>query len=350
MKQIGVLLGALLTGCATTTGIAPIFNETGATHTDAKAGPLKAFYDAEQSSFNDRPDPHLAYLFFSAGHDLVKASCISFFESSGETQKWVFVSRDVVAAAGAAGAALLAINGASTDTIARVALGTALTTTGIDIYTRHFLFSAENIAAVKQLTFDALAAHAQVVAGLSDQLSYSSAAALLRDNQYQCSYSSIRKLAVDAIAAGRIKPASDPNLSPGAQQQDEAVLVELGHELRPPGVLTADEAFALYWLLMDVVAKDDQEPNCERLAGLAGDNNPCKDKKYFAGWQKEKTVREILKKFSPSTQNGFKAKAKAEREARAKAPNQKSTPSLLKSLPRNATVPQSIRIEVLRQQ
>lgn len=334
MKRLcACLVAAFLVASCSTTGIKPVFNEKGPVDKTTATGPLNNFYEAEQLSFHAPEESSLAYDFFLAGHHLVRQACTSFFESSGEEQKWALVTRDVVGATGAIGSAALALDDRSRKTVARLALGTAAATLGIDIYSKNFLFGAENIAAVRQLATDALAAHAEIVKSYAEQLTYSSASALLRDNQYQCTYAQLRRLAVDAIAKGKIDRSPPVTLDPLTKGQDEAALFKLGQTLGRPGSVTADEALVLFWLLLDAADPTDQAQICTRLPA---DIAACKDnqgtKIFDPNWSKAAAARADLKGLSAPTQEAFRALIKAEHGKRQRATAKNAATPMLRAI------------------
>jgi len=94
-----------------------------------------------------------------AGYDLVDHYCEQYFAAGGENQKWLNLAKDLVAALGTLATGISALTAAhDSSTTAGIALGTATAYNGIDVYTRNFLFGAENIDSVRTLTMNALEA------------------------------------------------------------------------------------------------------------------------------------------------------------------------------------------------
>ena len=122
---------------------------------------LGLFVDAYVNSVEEPDDGARARHLAIAGYDLADTYCYQFFHDEGQNQKWLDVVKDIVAALGTLGTGISALSASKTSTTAIIGLGTTTAYNGIDIYTRNFLYGADNIASVRTLIVNALAAHRQ---------------------------------------------------------------------------------------------------------------------------------------------------------------------------------------------
>jgi hypothetical protein len=145
------------------------------------------------------------------GFGVVKANCQDFFKSGGEHQKWILFTRDAVGAGGTLATGILALASAGTLPLAIVSLSTTTIFSGLDVYTKNFLFGADNISSVATLVNKALDTNQAAVFQSNDlsDWTFESARDRVAYQQDICKPAQIRQLAVDAIATGRIKSAVD---------------------------------------------------------------------------------------------------------------------------------------------
>ncbi len=331
---VGMLcvLAAYLSGCGTTTeGPHTVFTTTGPTTQNPQDGPAKVFKDAESYA---RPqqgaDPEsmdsqmLAKQMFLQGSALIYANCNAYFDSAGQTQKWLIVSRDTVGAVGAVATSIMVLARADKQTLAALGIGTGAAYASIDLYTKDFLFSADNIDAVRTLVNNALAAHAQkVLASTTDstaipptKFTYDFAAGQLIDEQTICTDRRIAALAVQAIAKGHLDVSSslDDDLAKVANMRDQFVLQGLGTLLGTPGPLQPDEAGLLWWIFQDGARDLDLDAAYGQLSELKGDANPLDDADGHAvksQWRYAAAVNRALDGFSDATKAAFETKVTA---------------------------------------
>jgi hypothetical protein len=261
---------------------------------------------ADNSAANPR-DALLAADFLHQGFALVSSNCRQYFRSAGEAQQWLQASRDVLAVGSTAAISLMTLEGERPRDISKVALGAAFGASSIDLYTRQYLFGAENISTVEGLVQKALKKH-QLLAESGPTYDYGSAVDQLMDNQNICSARRIAALAKDAIAKGDI----DGDISTDGSleaQQDAKALKELGDELNKPSSLTPEQAGALWWLFVQSYRPEDLPIIQQRLSGLPPSSNPidATTKVYVAGWPHEKAVRTALDHLSFATRTRFAA-------------------------------------------
>jgi hypothetical protein len=301
-----VMATTLISGCTTATGPENVISSKGILIKDTPGLP-SALFAATNASYLDRPNPAKAHEMMRTGYAVIYANCSDFFSSAGQTQKWLVFSRDSIGAAGTLTTAVMALHNASHNAVANVALATGAAFSGIDIYTKNFLFSAENVDSVRQLTLRALDAHAAAV-GFHDDDDYEFAYLTLLDNQDYCSSMSITAMAREAIKKGDVVASNNPSddLKSITDVQDEAVLSGLGRALHPPGALTMDQAGALWWLLKSTYTTDQLGTIATKLKDLDADKSPIKNGKYVDGWPLLDKVDGLLDKFSNDTKEAIK--------------------------------------------
>ncbi|RCW76393.1 hypothetical protein [Pseudorhodoferax soli] len=314
---VGLLVvGGMATGCATVSGPQPAVGANGPEKTSSNPGLVNGFYASHAASFAAPGDSSLARKMLEDGFALVDANCRTFFRSAGKSQQNVSVIRDVVGAVGTFGSAILALHEGSRHAAGYLALTTGVAFSGIDIYTKNYLFSAENIDSVRTLVVNALTKHSSAALGIGVQ-TYSSAALLVLGNQDICEPSSIAALSRDAIRKGdvvAVQTSVEPN-SVGLIS-DQLALQELGNILNPPGRLTLDQAGALWWLLRDFSSSSEKSVIASKLSDLQAAVRPIDAAgNYSASWPHEASVRRALDKFSSQTKNGFTTAIVAARSA-----------------------------------
>jgi hypothetical protein len=93
------------------------------------------------------------------GMALVDSFCSDYFTAAGEAQKWILFARDLTGLAGTVAAGAVGLASGSGTGAAAIAFSTATVTGGLDVYTRSFLYGADNIESVRSLIMTALATH-----------------------------------------------------------------------------------------------------------------------------------------------------------------------------------------------
>ena len=234
-----LLTASALAGCASIHGAEPLITPDGAysdstkhssrpepdgtTYKDVSPSDATQFATLYQASSLDTSNKGKAENMMIAGLALVRSNCGYYFTSTGNTQKWIFVAQDTVGAAGTVATGVMAALGAGTPSIAWVGLATGTAYSGINIYTKNFLFAAENIdsvrtAVMKQLDQDRvtiLAAwdKAPPVTPVNDYTYYTAKQTVL-DEQNICTDAHILTIVHAALAAS--DPPATPSLIPPA--------------------------------------------------------------------------------------------------------------------------------------
>jgi hypothetical protein len=311
----------ILSGCATTQGPQPIVTAAGPVATSTTTGLAGKFIAAEQASFADPSNTGLAQAMMDDGFSLLYASCSDFFLTAGTSQRWIIVARDTVGAVGTLATAVLSLHNGGKNAAANMALFTGAGFAGLDIYTKNFLFAAENVSAVRNLITTALSKHSEA-AKAAGTVTYQSAMTQLIDNQEICSPMRIAALAREAIQKGDVVAAPTVDLGGITQAQDQKVLQTLGQILNPPGALNMDQAGALWWLLKDSSSATDRQkggPIQQKLADIPPTTGPYDASgNFIAGWTNDR-VSDVLDRFSKATKDSFKAAIPAARAAAATA-------------------------------
>lgn len=321
MRNKSTLFAAvLLLGCTTTKGPAPVLSSKGPLETAATTGVAKKFIDSHTASFNAINNAALSTQLAKDGFAFIYANCNDYFLSAGDSQKWVIFSRDTVGAVGTLASGIMALRNSSPVSAGYVALTTGAIFGGLDIYTKNFLFSAENISSVQALTNRALDVHriAVLESGVDD---YNGAVTAIIDNQNICSPMHIASLAKEAIKNGTVVASSDPADALGAIAgvQDQAVLEKLGELLNPPGALSIDQAGALWWLIKEASTADERKNFIlPQLSGLPTGSIPLDSNGQLKPAFSTTDIAAALSKFSTKTQSSIRSVIASTRAEAAK--------------------------------
>lgn len=153
------------------------------------------------------------------------AFCENYFTQMVQNQRRSQIARDLLPPISALITGIIGLGdfaqhpGRKEDYVQILALGTAATSAGLNIYDKHFLFGAENVGAVQAMALKAQSVHA---AGVLQQrgISFEMAMQHLIDNQAQCSPQSILTLArsvlkdSNLVATDGRPPAADGTRGP----------------------------------------------------------------------------------------------------------------------------------------
>lgn len=152
-----LLATASMAGCGSIRGADPVLDPSGVytnriRQSDGMSvtpADVNAFTTLYSASSADPTSTTKAYSMLIAGLSLVRSNCGYYFTSTGHDQKWIFVAQDAIGAAGTLATGVMGALGAGTPSIAWVGLATGTAYSGINIYTKNFLFASENIASVQ---------------------------------------------------------------------------------------------------------------------------------------------------------------------------------------------------------
>lgn len=256
------------------------------------------------------------------GFALIYAQCNQFFADSGQRQTRLMVWRDGIALAGTLVAGAFAIDGGGReDDLAFFTLGSAVAMSGIDIHTRHYLFGAENVDSVRELTLKALNAHEQGVELLSPPVSYPDVVVHLLDHQAICTPSRIALLTREAIQKGEVIPVGgqDGKDAIGAAM-DKMALRKIGNALKLPGSVSTRMAAAYYWILFERPTEQQLETFINpMLSEVSQPENPFVNgspKVLKVPIPHESLIEQQLKSMTPASHQGFIAWIEDNRKGR----------------------------------
>ena len=163
LKAAAILLPGLIAGC---TAYQPkiVVDENGPQYPNAPGSFAlfnKHYHDLYLVQFQDNPNN--TDLIHEKSENLVREGtalsyqlCQSFFKRAGTEQQWLLFGRDVIGVVGTLATGILGASRASQAATGWVGIGSGAALSGISIYSRNFLFSEDNVAAVQNLTLKAM--------------------------------------------------------------------------------------------------------------------------------------------------------------------------------------------------
>jgi hypothetical protein len=184
---------------------------------------LKVLFDRAQddalksAASGAQGDAALYAEFAKEGMAVVDDNCSDVFTTAGEHEKYIAFAKDVVAFTGTLASGVLALTDSSKAAVSAVTLGTTTSYAGLDIYTKNFLFGAENIDSVRTLIQNALDTHTTKVLGDSSPWTFRNAMRVILDHQEFC-----RPSAIVALVRSAIKNATLDAAPTGAPQTPAA--------------------------------------------------------------------------------------------------------------------------------
>ena len=145
-----------------------------------------------------------------AGYALIYAECSMYFIHMGRNQGRSRLGRSLMAPLSALVTGIISIVrfedlDTEQDLLAVLSLATTASGSGLDVYDQNFLFGADNIDAVRQLTMRSLATHANTTLGEVNG-SFEQVVMDLMENQHICTPTHIMTMTRQAIRAGEVEP------------------------------------------------------------------------------------------------------------------------------------------------
>lgn len=174
----------------------------------------------------------------SEGLGLVRGNCADFFRNRGDRQMQVSFGRDLVAMGGTTAAAIIGLTGGSALALSIIALSGATLYAGLDVYTKNFLFGADNIEAVRTLTMRTLNGNADETLTLARNktLTFQQVTAWIMDNQEICKPASIAAAVRVKLRGGNIDDIRAAGEDAVARAQlDSARMLQIAALLGLPG-------------------------------------------------------------------------------------------------------------------
>lgn len=273
-----------LASCATT-GPSSVYSEAGiaAPATGSVQYPnanlLENFRAAAQTAQTSRTSESYKQ-FMRGGFALIYARCNAYFDEKGNAQATSNLVRSSIAPIAALVTGIFSLhNYKSPDNAERdfryLSLGSSTAVAALDVYTENFLFGAENIESVREMTREELSVHAGTALEMNPR-SLEEAALQIIDNQVICTPSHILKSTRTAIANERFRAAATGS---GINELGGELLGELGAALGlTPPIITETQAGMLYAVTMGYARQPSQLKLARaKLGELPEAANPIKD-------------------------------------------------------------------------
>lgn len=283
-KHCAVMAGMslILAGCVSK-GPLPVYTQAGVAAPDPNlkqypnANPLLNFQSAA-SNAQSLPSSTSYQQFMRSGFALIYIRCNEYFDQKGTDQARANLLRDSIAPLAAVVTGLFALHNykdvANADhDIGLLTLGSTTAVAGLDVYSRNFLFGAENIDSVRQMVNEELNTHASAALGLTPA-SIEEAALQITDNQRVCTPAHILASTRAAIANGRFAARVDGVGGPVATD----LLTDLGTALNlTPPTITEAQAGLIYATVMGLVRSDAEIALVHTKLASLGASNPVSD-------------------------------------------------------------------------
>jgi hypothetical protein len=218
MLIVATALAVLLQGCSSTRNsfygpIKPIGGgyiggQTSCEGFTASAANLEEHFRGNACASLASPDDKLlAKRMYESGFALVHARCNDFFNQKAGTQLGINTAFDSIAPVVALLTGILSIvnfknDARRADYESALAFGSVAVVSGLKVYESNFLFAAENVESVRELTVSAINTHANGVRALDNPTFYTSAQYVIQ-NQTICTPGHIRDLVKRAITDKR---------------------------------------------------------------------------------------------------------------------------------------------------
>ena len=222
LGSVAIALTVCLGGCSETfRGLDPIVTAQGTFATDPNtAGLTRLFFKSAGASYSSPGDSTLAKQMISDGFALIYSGCNDYFRDAGRTQQRLLFARDLLGSLGTLATGVIAVAHASKDATAIAALITSTGYSVADNVAKDFLFSADNIESVRDLTLRALQAdQANVLPDDTEKtFSYQTATMYLEANQNYCTLRKIAALVKESITNAPLDngPAGSPTKLTGS--------------------------------------------------------------------------------------------------------------------------------------
>ena len=212
-----------------------------------------------------------------AGFSLIYIRCGEYFDQKGSHQANANLLRDSIAPIAAVISGVMALhsyksaNNAEKD-LKWLALGTSSAIAGLDVYTEHYLFGAENVNAVKSLMLEELATHSGKALTL-DPANMEEAALQIYDNQDICTPAHIATSVRGAITKGTFSAAISGAAGVG---QSKVFLGKLGAVLSLTPPIITDTQAGLLWAITTGKARQQAQLHLirDKLSDLPEAANP----------------------------------------------------------------------------
>ncbi|HEX8483095.1 MAG TPA: hypothetical protein VF650_14455 [Allosphingosinicella sp.] len=226
MKKIAIIAAAAalpLSACAGIQGPPQVISQTGVLPQPVGGTWEERFAAAAQVAFSDNSTDADRKLFLRSGTMLVYTRCSDFFQRMGRNQGRSRVTRDYIAPVVTLLTGIVSLHDFGIDSdkeqniLEALTLGSSFATSALDIHDRHFLFGADNIDSVREMTLNSLSKH-RVTVMERDLDSLDDAVEHLVDNQTICTPPHILRLARQAIANSKPQTVNTEGDETGSQR------------------------------------------------------------------------------------------------------------------------------------
>ena len=222
---IAIATSFITVGCA----VHPINSDKfiSAGHMQGVTEPGNSYYTyGEAIKEISNPNPNKAKLasFVEQGSMLTYQNCISTVEGIANNSHQMSYAKDQFLIGSVLATGLLAVNGASSESFERLALGGSFLVSSLELYQNYYLMGPD-AASVVDLVRNAM--DAQLNFALEQQPNtFYEAAKIILDLSYVCSSVQINKMVVDSLRTANIKPPSQVLPQVLVQEQLEKILDE----------------------------------------------------------------------------------------------------------------------------
>lgn len=185
------------------------------------------------ASLHDPDDDTKTVAMLDSGVTLVKVRCNDFFNAKQTNQGRARFMRSLiqpltVAITGTFSVIRFGSERGESDALALLAVGNSAVNAGIDVYEDQFLFGADNVFAVRNMTLRALVAHQDSIRAAIEQdsiTSFDGATRALLDHQNICTPGNILELVRASIDGGTFRARERPTTPAAAAQDESAILL-----------------------------------------------------------------------------------------------------------------------------
>jgi hypothetical protein len=231
MKKLVMLMAAAalpLSACAGIQGPPQVIGQQGVLPRPLGGTWEDRFVKSANAAFANQSSEAAQKEFLRTGSMLIYTRCSDFFQRMGRNQGRSRVARDYIAPVVALLTGVLAFHDFGEDSdkeqniLEALTLGSNFATAALDIHDRHFLFGADNIDSVREMTLNALSVHRVTVMG-RDLQSLDDAVEHLVDNQTICTPPHILRLARAAISNSKPETVDTSGKPTGPQGSSDPV-------------------------------------------------------------------------------------------------------------------------------
>jgi hypothetical protein len=309
-----IVMALVMSGCATSD---LVMNRKGPIDNSETNDPAGRFNKAARTAAALDAQSNVDAM-LRTGFALIDHTCSEYFTSAGRSQTWLIAAKDTIGVLSSLSTGAIALKDGSDDSVAAIAFGSNALNSGLDVYTRNYLFGADNIEAVRTLTFGALEAHRAGIRAKAPS-TYDEAGVALIHNQNYCQPRKIAEMTRKAISTSDLAPYTPSGGEQAiADQGDGRVKIELGRVLGLTGPVDDIQIASLWWLTNGPTAPTLAETTKLRtnLGGISTDLGPFDDQgRQKSAWPLRDLVNTKLNTLSSGGKAALNAWVIAQRDA-----------------------------------